>query len=73
MTRIELLAKANYFAHDFDRTRRWNIYYTGFEDGFRELLKLVDRCLQKPNNLEKIESINNLIKEFENEGWKRRM
>ena len=68
MTIIEMLARADYSAHAFDQTRRWNIYLAGYQDGYRKALAQVAMCLTKPNNLERIESINNLIEQYGNEG-----
>lgn len=62
-----MLARADYFANNFDRARRWNIYLTGYQNGYCKALAEVARCLTKPNNLERIESINNLIEEYGNE------
>lgn len=60
-------AKQSYFATNFNRARRWDIYLTGYEDGYLKAMAEVARCLTKPNNLERIESINNLIEEYGNE------
>lgn len=65
---IEEKAKQSYFANNFDRARRWNIYLTGYQNGYCKALAEVARCLTKPNNLERIESINNLIEQYGNEG-----
>ena len=65
---VEQKAKQSYFANSFDRARRWNIYLTGYKNGYCKALAEVARCLTKPNNLERIESINNLIEEYGNEG-----
>lgn len=65
---VEQKARQAYFAHDFERARRWNIYMDGYKDGYRKALAEVARCLTKPNNLERIESINNLIEQYGNEG-----
>lgn len=65
---VEQKARQVYFANNFNRARRWNIYLTGYQNGYCMALAEVARCLTKPNNLERIESINNLIEEYGNEG-----
>lgn len=67
---VEQKARQVYFANNFNRARRWNIYLTGYQNGYCKALAEVARCLTKPNNLERIESINNLIEEYGNERFK---
>ena len=65
---VEQKARQVYFAHNFDRARRYYIYLTGYQDGYCKALLEVAKCLTKPNNLERIESIYNLFEEYGNEG-----
>lgn len=65
---VEQKAKEAYFAHDFARARRWNIYLDGYTDGYFTALDEVVRFLNKFNDKRRNEGLYNLIKLYGNEG-----
>lgn len=67
MKKIDEMAKAAYFADEAKKMTDVNIYIGGYKKGFVKALNMVSECLNKPNNKERVESLTNLLEEYERE------
>lgn len=65
MTKIETMARTAYFAQDRSERCSLGQFMDGYQEGFQMALYEVKLAMGKPNNKDKIESINELIKEYD--------
>lgn len=68
MEKIEEKARLAYWRQKPRKAYGLGSFTEGYKDGFVAALNMVSECMSKPNNKEKLESINELLKEYGNEG-----
>lgn len=65
MEKIEEKARLAYWRQKPRKAYGLGSFTEGYKYGFVAALNIVSECLSKPNNKEKLESITNLIEEYE--------